>query len=572
MNLVDATTGRGIDPRVVTDFKFFLAYAWKWLRLPFPTEMQLEIADFLQTASPRKQLEALRGIGKTWITGAFACWKLLRNPNEKILIISQSGTFADRIASFIKRLIHLLPVLAHLKARGDQKDATAAFDVDGCEVTVQASVTALGITGQLQGNRATILISDDVEGRINSATEDLRTKLKDATAEYEAIIQTDEGCEVIILGTPQSSESIYNGFREDGYLTRIFPARYPADISAYHGCLAPYITKRMTDDPTLIGKPIDSRFTEVDLTRREGRYGKSGFRLQFMIDTSMSDAERFPLKLKDLVVLDLDNRNAPLSVTYSSASADRIKELPNIGFVGDGFFQPSYIADEQMLYELIYMAIDPAGRGKDALGYSIVGQLHGKLYLLDAGGLFGGYGEENLVKLSILAAQFDVNKIFIEDNFGDGMFRALLSPIMRSIHDVSMEDIKHSTQKELRIIDTLEPVMNSHRLVVDKGLIAKDISYSLSEEHALSYGLFYQLSHITKERGSLGHDDVLDSLAMVVKQFMRLLIQSPVDVLQAYKDKRIDANIELFMDIVKKRNHKENVRPATACLSAFKRK
>lgn len=569
MNLVDSKTGKGIDPRVVTDFKFFLAYAWQHLNLPVPTPMQLHIADFLQEGHSRMTLQALRGIGKTWETGAFACWRLLRNPNEKILIVSQSGDFASDIAAFIKNLIHLLPVLHHLKARNDQKNTTNAFNVDGCEITVQPSVKALGITGQLQGNRATLLISDDVEGQQNSATEALRAKLRNATAEYEAIIQTDEGCQIIVLGTPQSSESIYNGFREDGYVTRIFPARYPEDLTVYNGCLAPYIEEQLRVDPSLVNKPIDSRFTDEDLIRRQGRYGLSGFKLQFQIDTTLSDAERFPLKLHDLIVLDLDKQNAPLSLTYSSAKENYLNEIPNIGFQGDGFYSPSFIAPEQLKYELIYMGIDPAGRGKDALGYSIVGQLHGKLYLLAVGGLFGGYNEDNLVKLSILAAEYDVNKIFVEANFGDGMFTTLLKPILYTIHECAIEDINHSTQKELRIIQTLEPVMNQHRLVVDKGLILKDIATAVETPHNLVYSLFFQLSHITKDRGSLAHDDILDSLAMIVNQFMRLLIQSPMAILASYKEKRIQNQIDSFMDIVKRNKYRKNTRPATRNLKAF---
>lgn len=573
--IIDNTTNKQVDRKVVHDFKHFLAYTWKEIGLPTPTPMQLHIADYLQEGHSRMVLQALRGIGKTWITGAFASWRLLRNPNEKILIVSQSGTHAEAIAVFIKKLIHTLPILDHLKARNDQKNSTMAFDVNGCSVTVQPSVKALGITGQLQGNRATLLISDDVEGQQNSATEDLRAKLRNATAEYEAILQTDEKSQIIVLGTPQSAESIYNGFREDGYVTRVFPARYPEDLSVYHGCLAPYIDKAIQDEPSLIGQPIDSRFTEEDLTRRENRYGRSGFKLQFMLDTTLSDAERYPLKLHDLIVSDLDSREAPLSISYSSDKYDRLQEIPNVGFQGDGFFKPSFISPERLEYETIYMGIDPAGRGKDALGYAIIGQLQGKLFLLDAGGLFGGYIEENLVKLSLMAEQYRVNKIYIEDNFGDGMFTSLLKPILHTIYPVTIEDVRHNTQKEMRIIDTLEPVLNQHRLVVDKSLVLRDISKALETPQNLPYSLFFQLSHITKDRGSLAHDDVLDTVAMVVKQFMRLLMQNPDEVLASYKEKVMNKNIDTFMSIVKKNRAIGSMgvskRPATRSLRAFNR-
>lgn len=356
---------------LVQDFRKFLIYTWWYLNLPKPTRMQLEIADYLQEGYSRMQLQALRGIGKTWITGAFVAWRLLRNPNERVMIVSQTGTHAENIAIFIRRLIGLLPVTEHLIPRTDQRDSTLAFEVNGCEIAVQPSVKATGITGQLQGNRATLLISDDVEGQQNSATEAMRAKLTQATAEYEAILQTDEGCQIIVLGTPQSAESIYKGFRTDGYVTRVFPARYPDDISVYEGCLADYIIDTMAKDNTLIGKPIDSRFTDEDLITREARYGKSGFKLQFMLDTTMSDAEKYPLKLHDLIVMPLDGEQAPDKVIYGSQSEHRLERIPNLGFRGDGFYKPSFNSDTYVKYEGIALAIDPSGRGKFVLASSL---------------------------------------------------------------------------------------------------------------------------------------------------------------------------------------------------------
>ena len=533
---------------LLNDFRKFLIYTWWYLNLPKPTRMQLEIADYLQEGHSRMQLEALRGIGKTWITGAFVVWRLLRNPNERVLIVSQTGGHAENIAIFIKRLIKLLPATEHLIPRTDQRDSTLAFEVNGCEVAVQPSVKALGITSQLQGNRATLLISDDVEGQQNSATEQMRAKLTAATAEYEAILQTDEDSQIIVLGTPQSAESIYNGFKNDGYVTRVFPARYPEDISVYDGCLAQYIVDAMANDQSLVGKPTDSRFTDEDLLRREARYGRSGFKLQFMLDTTLSDAERYPLKLHDLIVMPLDGEQAPDKVIYGSTEAYRIKEIANVGFRGDGFFAPSHVSDTYRAYEGIYMGIDPSGKGKDAAGYCVIAHLHGKLFLLEAGGIQGvGYSDEALMKFAKIAMKYQVNKIWIESNFGDSMFTTLLQPILNSLYSVAVEDIRHSTQKELRIIDTLEPVMNQHRLIIDKALVERDIHKYLEGPDNQPYSLFFQMSHITKDKGSLLHDDILDVVAMVVAQWQRILVQNPDDALEAHKKKLKDKAINEFI-------------------------
>lgn len=533
------------DEEILNDFRLFVIVTWSHLGLPKPTKMQLYIADYLQSGHSRMVLQALRGIGKSWITAAYVAWRLLRNPNEKILIVSQSGTHAENIAIFIKRLIRGMKILQHLQARGNQRDTTTSFDVNGASDTIQPSVKALGITSQLQGNRATLIISDDVEGQQNSATEQMRMKLKSATAEYEAILQTDESSQIIVLGTPQSAESIYTGFREDGYTTMVFPALYPENIEVYNGCLAPYIIEEMKGKNHLINTPIDSRFTEEDLLRRANRYGKSGFKLQFMLDTTLSDAERFPLKLSDLIVCDLGTTTAPISINYSSIN--RIESIPNVGFNGDGFYSPSAISSDVREYEGVYMGIDPSGKGKDETSYSVVAHMGGKLFLLDSGGYIGGYETDTLINLANKAMEYSVNKVFAEENFGSGMFSTLLRPVMNAIYPCMIEDINSKGQKEARIIDTLEPIMNTHRLVVDKSMVMRDVMKALRDDGTISYSLFYQMSHITKDKGSLTHDDALDVLAMTVMQWQRVLLQNPDNALERYKQKQLDEQVNEFV-------------------------
>lgn len=403
----------------IQDFKFFLRLVWKHLRMPEPTRMQYYIADFLQSKYKRKQLEALRGIGKTWETGAYVCWRLLRNPNEKVLIVSQSGGHADNIAIFIRKLIDTMPILQHLTPDQSKgcRTSTVSFDVQGCNIAPQPSVKSLGITSQLQGNRASLLISDDVEGQQNSATEGNRAKLLQQVAEYEAILQTGDDSEILVLGTPQSSESIYNRLRDKGYYTRIFPARYPEDVSVYNGCLAEYIVEDMSKDITLVGKSIDSRFTDEDLYQRELSYGLSGFKLQFMLDTTLSDAERYPLKTSDLIITDLEATTAPTNVRWSSDRSSIINDIPNIGFTGDTLVRG--IADIEMTpYEGSILSIDPSGRGGDESGVVVVNHKLGKLFIPFAKGFRGGYDENTLVEMATIAKEYIVNKVVIESNFG----------------------------------------------------------------------------------------------------------------------------------------------------------
>lgn len=185
-------------------------------------------------------------------------------------------------------------------------------------------------------------------------------------------------------------------------------------------------------------------------------------------------------------------------------------------------------------------------RKSDELAYTIIGVLNAQLFLLKQGGLQGGYCEENLRAIAKMAKEYNVNKVKIEANWGDGMFTTLLNPILRKIHPCAIEEIKHYTQKEARIIDTLEPVMNQHRLVVDKQVIRDDYEsikyYPLEKQQ--QYSLFYQMTRITKDRGSLSHDDRLDCLAMAVADCLEMLLVDVDDEIQRRLDEEMDEEIE----------------------------
>ena len=420
-------------------------------------------------------IEAFRGVGKSWITSAFAVWALYMNPQLNILVVSASKTRADDFSTFTLRLIREMPILAHLIPDDDQRQSKISFDVKPAAASHAPSVKSVGITGQLAGSRADIIIADDIEVPNNSMTQGQRDKLSEAVKEFDAILKPDG--RIVYLGTPQNQESLYNKLPDRGYILRVWPARYPTgdQMVGYGQQLAPIITNSMAADDTLVGQPTDPlRFSDFDLLEREASYGRSGFALQFMLDTRLADAQRYPLKVGDLVVMDIPTHEAPERVLWASDDQYIHQDLPNVAFNGDHYHKPMNISDEFAEYTGAVMSIDPSGRGKDETGYAVVKMLNGYLYVRRCGGVVGGYSEEALQKLSAIAKQEAVNEIIIESNFGDGMFNQLLVPIISKIHPVTLTEVRHNTQKEKRIIDVLEPVMNQHRLIVDKKVIQSD--------------------------------------------------------------------------------------------------
>jgi len=524
------TTSLGIptDQDPLSDFRKFLFVCWKHLNLPDPTPVQYDIAKHIQNGDRRIIVQAFRGVGKSWITSAYVVWLLYMNPQLNILVVSASKTRSDDFTTFTLRLINEMEVLQHLMPRGDQRNSKISFDVGPAAASHAPSVKSVGVTGQLAGSRADVLIADDIEVPNNSATQGMRDKLSEAVKEFDAILKPHG--RIIYLGTPQNQESLYNKLPDRGYRVRIWPARYPNEdqLVSLGDKLAPKVRRELEDDEELIGKSTDpNRFSDFDLMEREASYGRSGFALQFMLDTRLSDAERYPLKVSDLVVMDIPSDEAPEKVVWASGEQYVVQELPNVAFNGDHYHKPMYIADQFVEYSGSVMSIDPSGRGKDETGYAVVKMLNGFLYIRRCGGVVGGYSEEALQKLSMIAKEENVNEIIVESNFGDGMFNQLMTPIISKIHPVTMSEVRHNTQKEKRIIDVLEPVMNQHKLVIDKKVIKQDYESTqhLPPEQALRYQLMYQLTRVTAERGALSNDDRLDSLAMAVQYWVDAMAQ-----------------------------------------------
>jgi len=529
------------DP-IKKDFRKFLYIVWKTLNLPDPTPIQYDMGNYLQVGPRRCVVEAFRGIGKSWITSAYVVWLLYCDPQHKILVVSASKERADAFSTFTKRLINEIDLLQHLRTKNGQRDSVIAFDVGPSMPDHSPSVKSVGISGQLTGSRANTIIADDVEVTNNSATQTMRDKLSEAIKEFDAVLKPSG--RVIYLGTPQTEMSIYNLLPERGYEIRIWPARYPTDKQSamYQGRLAPFIELNRASQETLPTEP--DRFTKTDLMEREASYGKAGFALQFMLDTTLADADKYPLKLSDLMVTALNPKKGWADLAWASGPTQVVENVPIVGFTGDKFYRPMWMSDDMLDFTGSVLAIDPSGRGKDETAYAVVKMLNGYLYVTRIGGFVGGYSDKTLTSLSTVAKQESVNMVIVESNFGDGMYVKLLTPILNRIHKVSIEEVRHSTQKEMRMIDTLEPVMMQHRLIVDEKLIKED--YDSAPEP--SYSLFYQMTRLTRDRGAIIHDDRLDALSMAVAYWTEQMDADSESLASMQKTEAFNREIERFMD------------------------
>lgn len=527
------------------DFRVFIYMVWKMISLPDPTPIQYDIAHTLQNLpNDRFIIEGFRGVAKSFITCAYAVWTLWRDPQKKVEIVSASKDRADANAIFIKRIIYTLPFLAHLKARPDQRDQQNLFDVGPAVPDISPSIKSVGISGQLTGSRADLLIADDVEVANNSGTQTQRDKLNEAVKEFDAIIKPKG--QIVYLGTPQNEMSLYNELQQRGYRCRIWTVLYPENLSErefYGDRLAKIIADKYDNNPELYaGKPTDPRrFDEEEIYKRRLSYGKAGFALQFMLNTNLSDQEKYPLKVQDLMIANLSLDEANLKWYWSNDRQLRINDLPCVALKGDYFYEPQGRSNEVFEYTGTVMAVDPSGRGKDETSYAVVKYLNGYLFVLEVGGTREGYSDSTLRQLANKAKIYGVNEIVVEGNFGDGMFSQLFKPVLNDIHPCSVTEVKNYAQKEARIIDTLEPVMMRHKLIVHKQVILDDYQVY---ENAPAYSLIYQMTRLSRDRGALAHDDRLDALCMAVAYWLAVMDRDEEIGMQ----EQIEAKLEQWLD------------------------
>lgn len=532
-------------------FLKFLWYVWtRVVELPEPTRVQMDIARFLEKGPRKRFIAAFRGVGKTYLTGAYVVWRLWKNPKMKVLVVSANETFAGKVSSFIHQIINGTDALtgddvpwAELRAKRGQRDSGLQFDVGPAGIAKDPSVFAVGINGQLPGSRADLILSDDVEVPTNSETEAQREKLESRTGEYAAVVKP--GGETIYLGTFQSMSSIYRKLRSKGYAMRLWPARYPLEkkLPLYEEHMAPILLEDIKANPALMrptgstlgGAPTDpQRFHEEDLMERESEWGLSGYQLQFMLDTSLTDAERFPLKTGDFMVMDVPTDIAPVNLAWSGGPQQVIRDIDNVGFDGGRFYRPLYVSDEWKPYTGSLLQIDPSGGGTDETAYVVTKFLNGKVYIRRWGGFQDGHSEETLKALTRIAIEESVNLIRVEGNFGDGMFSRLLETELRRGIEVdgvkqtykgAVEDHKVSGQKEARIVALIKPALKAHRIVIDSQVVHDDLREAKTAKEmkggfgVMEFSSLYQLTHMTEKRGALRKDDRIDALASAMEHW-----------------------------------------------------
>jgi hypothetical protein len=526
------------------------------------TEIQWDIARYMEHGPQYLMVQAQRGQAKTTIAACYAIWCLIHCPSFRVLILSAAGKQASDISILIVRLIMTMDVLECMRPDKLAGDRTSNEDFDIHHslkgVDKSSSISCFGIDSNIQGLRADLLIPDDVESGKNSATTVQRAKIAHITKDFVSICSNGR---IVWLGTPQTMESIYNSLPARGVEIRIWPGRYPTpkQMEYYGTKLAPLIIRKLIQNPDLgtgggmlgdQGKPIDPQLMdERALQKKELDQGDAYFQLQHMLNTTLSDALRFPLKPSKLVLLGGVDNVFPM-VIVRGMQDHMLRDFS----VADHAFKlmtPHEISRETGKLQSLWAYVDPApgGANGDETAWAIGGFLNGNIILRSWGGMPGGYDEEKLEALARHMAKWKgLDGIKIEKNMGYGAFRAVWTPILRKfLKNCQIDDDQVSGQKEPRIINTLAPIMGRGALIVEPDVIDEDrdtiAGYQASVRQ--SYSGFFQLAKMSMARGALQHDDRADALEGLCRHYTEAIAQDQKKNLEKLQAK---AHAELMRD------------------------
>lgn len=570
------------------NFKEFAALGMAKLGFKL-SKIQADICDFMQFGGVKRMVQAQRGQAKSTLAALYIIWRLIQDPSTRCLIVSGAGDQADDIAILIVRIIMDWSILCWLRpdvSKGD-RDSTKRFDVHGSlkGIDKSASVSSIGITASMTGKRADIILADDIETPKNSMTQPMRESLVRLTTEFAAICITGE---ILYLGTPQTKDSVYKTLPNRGYNVRVWTGRYPTDeeLSRYGAGVhvAPCIMEVLLKDPSVQkgggitgqrGLPTDpEHINEEILQDKELDYGEEGFTLQYMLDTTLSDAMRTKIKLSDMVVLGVGSDEAPESVQWTTDPTSAYKEsLPSLG--NNRMYWGAGKSEVYCKYEHKLMTLDPSGSGGDEMAYAIGGATNSFIYILGLGGLTGGCTEDNINSLLLRMIESGVKDLQIEKNMGHGAVTALftaqieklklkcdlrsvdIEPLLThsgltytqfraAISGIGIGDYNVTTQKERRIIDTISPVTRRHKLVISEAAIREDWETCMKHpsDRRLQYSGLYQLSNITYDRGSLVHDDRADAVQALVEKLQGFLAKDD----EKAAEKRRDDNFQEWLN------------------------
>jgi hypothetical protein len=509
------------------------------------------VIEGLVSPEPRVLILASRGTGKSLITAQFVCWKLFRNHLEMALCVSKSDNQAKALLKGIKSFIISCPMLECLKPDEKGLDSATQFEVKAAigKLGMFTSVFSCGLTGQLTGKRASILIADDVETPRNSATVELVDTLQEQVGEFQHIMVP--GAKLIYLGTPQSVFSLYGRLARNPEF-KVFRAQIFAQDDI--------------DGKTEIDSLWPARFSADQLMKTKRSISKIAWRLHYAIDLDETIQHERPLQLKELPVLDwpADATHLPVAISITDKKLDGFP-TGSADLQADWWLEAIPSSEHVAPISITTLAVDPAGglKGKgDAVGTAVISITSGGRGILrHLEGVRADTTQAAIARVAAIGHEFSVNHVVVEETSAS-LFGHQLSTVMASRgYPAIPESVSGSNQKKgSRIISTLGPVMGTGRLIILKSVLESEGGREfVNQMTAASWD----------GRIGIRNDDIVDAVSWAVHSVASAL---QVDEADSLGTSYVDYDHLLTLDLRRGGISEEEYEAYTAVDEAYERK
>lgn len=549
--IIDRPAQERREKMLRSSFPYFVKALWADRRLDrvHPLgDIDMDFCEYVSGGPSPREVLAFRGFGKTTILCALFMYRGLRDPNREQIMFSKSLSHAKKAVGLCREWVDTVWFLRHLAPTPDVSDTTIFFDF-GTRArgrSKQPSVSAYGIDGMPEGNRAHGIAGDDIETKGNTRTQEGRELLVRLCGEFTNILYPDlprdkggpvDPCEIIMAGTLKHEESLYKDRAKKGYTVRTYPLAVPSLTDQIMG-LAPIITTKIaagelkhTTQEQYQNNPIfPGRFPAEEILKRMAE-GRHEFAMEHMLISDLSDAQRYPLRLSDLMVMSVPRDVAPITVTYGTrdhSGETTVPGIPSLGLTGDKMYRPFAIDSSVAPYQGTKAVIDIAGEGSDKTGVAIVSMLNGTYWVKYCRGHDGGTSTASLAEIAELCRQHGVREVFVETNIDIfDTYTPMLEVELRKLFlepnpdaseypqgwKCSIERFRVGGQKEERICGVLGPVFAGHRIVMDPASL---LPRGGEKDHET---LQYQITRIQRIRKCLREDGAIDALASCIAKW-----------------------------------------------------
>ncbi|MBK1671175.1 hypothetical protein CKO28_24525 [Rhodovibrio sodomensis] len=205
----------------------FGEFVWVWDRQQGlqTAAVHLRMARWLEAGwrhgETRLLLQAFRSAGKSSLVGLFGAWLLGRHPDLRILVLAAEQALAVKMVRQVRGIVERHPFLAGLRPERAPEWAADRFTVERPGVLRDPSVLARGVSANVTGSRADVVICDDVEVPNTCDTPEKRAELRRRLGEIDYLLVP--GGLQLFVGTPHTYFTIYaDGPRREAGETRAF--------------------------------------------------------------------------------------------------------------------------------------------------------------------------------------------------------------------------------------------------------------------------------------------------------------------------------------------------------------